>query len=167
MKKSIIIVLGIIVLVGGYYYFSKSKDSTEVATFENIDTTTEEKINSSILDLAKRGGNYECSFSNITGVGTSDGVVYISGDKIRGNFVSNVSAVNMVVKSYMISDGVSIYTWTDMTSQGYKVPVEQGATEQNTSQSFDYGQNLEYTCKGWVVDPSVFNLPSEVEFIEA
>lgn len=167
MKIGIITVVIIIVLTSlGIYYFNKSDKLVETNSNEVVDTTTEEKINSSILDLTKRGGNYECTFSHTTGVGTSNGVVYISGEKIRGNFTSNVAVANMTIKSYMISDGTSVYTWTDMTSQGYKVPVEKGATEENTSQSFDYGQNLEYTCKGWIVDSSVFILPSGVEFIE-
>ncbi len=167
MKIGIITVVIIILTSLGIYYFNKSDKLVETNSNEFVDTTTEEKINSSILDLAKRGGNYECTFSHTTGVGTSNGVVYITDEKIRGNFTSNVAVANMVIKSYMISDGASVYTWTDMTSQGYKVPVEKGGAEENTSQSFDYGQNLDYTCKGWVVDPSVFTLPSGVEFIEA
>lgn len=167
MKIGIISVLIIITASLGFYYFNKSETQVNVNNNQNVDTTTEETINTSVLDLAKRGGNYECTFSHTTGVGTSNGVVYISGEKIRGNFTSNVVVANMVIKSYMISDGASVYTWTDMTSQGYKVPIEKGGAEENTSQSFDYGQNLDYTCKGWVVDPSVFYLPSGVEFIEA
>ncbi|MFA7216377.1 MAG: hypothetical protein WC095_00080 [Candidatus Paceibacterota bacterium] len=170
MIKQIVMWLLVILVIGsiGFFIYSKSgsKSESNEDKARNVDTTTEESFTGSVLDLVNKGGNYECTFSHTTGVGTSNGTVYISGQKVRGNFVSEVSMANMTVRSYMISDETSVYTWTDMTSQGYKAPVSKGATEANTSQSFDYGQSLDYTCKGWVVDPSVFVLPSDIEFIE-
>lgn len=169
IKQIIIWVVGILVIGSiGFYIYNKSVNNTEnnENLIQDVDTTTEESFTGSVLDLVNKGGNYECTFSHTTGVGTSEGTVYISGNKVRGNFISEVAVVNMTVKSYMISDETSVYTWTDMTSQGYKAPVSKGATEANTSQSFDYGQSLDYKCKGWVVEPSVFILPSDIEFIE-
>lgn len=170
MIKQIVIWVLVVIVLGsiGFFIYSKSgsKSENNKDNARNVDTTTEESFTGSVLDLVNKGGNYECTFSHTTDVGTSNGTVYISGKKVRGNFVSNVSVVNMTVKSYMISDEASVYTWTDMTSQGYKAPVSSGDTETNTSQSFDYGQTLDYKCKGWVVDPSVFALPSDIEFIQ-
>lgn len=132
-----------------------------------VESTESGQFNGSIVDLASRGGNYECTFASRTDVADSTGTVYISGIKIRGDFMTTTKvAGNLKIESHMISDGEFVYTWSAGTLTGFKVAVsaESNPTSTESSASFDYNQKLDYDCKAWTVEETKFMVPTDIKF---
>ncbi len=126
----------------------------------------------SMNDLIARGGDYKCTFDQLTEVSHSTGTVVISGKNVRGDFITEVKAVSgMKVGSHMISDGEFIYTWSDMISMGMKFKVAAAATGTSTpssasNQNFNYNQKLDYQCTPTTRDASLFVVPATITFSE-
>ncbi len=181
MKALISFVLLCAVLVGGYMTFIK-KDTTydasqnapavenanEVKGVEETVAPTEPfTIKGTFFDLAKKSGSYKCTVSHEVSVAESVGTVYVSGSKIRGEFTSTIPQVKMKVNSTMISDGTSLYTWTDMAKTGFKAKiVEPTAPASSDSAGNEYMQNLNYSCSPWTPDESLFVVPADITFID-
>lgn len=172
------IILGILVLGGAaFFIFSGDKKeespSEEVISEENSSVSETKKVEedfnekTTLAKLMEKGGNYQCTFTHKTEVGDSTGTVFMSGKKIRGDFVSKVSMEGLGnmgdIKTYMISDGESVYTWSSMTADGYKAPVTQ-TTEKETQASVPTNQELDYKCAVWKADESKFSLPTNIIF---
>lgn len=172
MQKALIVIL----ILGGVAFFVFKKDKTENqivgAVDESSQTVKEDtfKEKTNLMNLTKRGGDYKCTFSQTTSVGDSNGTVYISGKKIRGDFVSKVSIPSLslteTVDTYMISDGESVYTWSSMVPDGFKAPVSEDFKSGDSASlnNNPASQELEYTCVSWVVDESVFKIPTNITF---
>lgn len=126
----------------------------------------------SMNDLIARGGDYKCTFDQLTEVSHSTGTVVISGKNVRGDFITEVkAATGMKVGSHMISDGEFIYTWSDMISMGMKFKVAAAATGTSTpssasNQNFNYNQKLDYQCAPTTRDASLFVVPATITFSE-
>ncbi len=139
----------------------------DTATTAPSETPTEGAFNGSMNELVARGGNYECNFTHATDVSDSAGTVFISGKKMRGDFVSTTKvAANLKVESHMISDGEFMYNWSSAAPMGFKIAIAEttNATPTTGSQSLDYNQKLDYDCKAWTVDSSKFAIPAEIKF---
>ena len=143
----------------------------ESITSESSEPVTQSGVfTGSTKDLMARGGNYKCTFAQEVENSKSTGTVYISGQKLRGDFKSDVTAAgaSMSVESYMISDGTSMWTWSSMLPTGFKMEVVKDTTADGTTpmsqQMFDANMNLSYDCAPWTVDESKFVLPSTVTF---
>ena len=145
-----------------------SESTSEVkGTEETISPTEPFTMKGTFSDLSKKGGSYECSVSHSVSVAESNGKVYVSSTKIRGDFSSKIPQVNMTVNSTMVSDGTHIYTWTDMAKTGFKAKIVESAkpTSEDTVGN-EYMQNLEYSCAPWAVDESKFVIPGDIKFID-
>lgn len=180
MKVLITFLVVCAVAVGGYVVFVK-KDSTYKAPEETTSVSSNEvkgidepinesepfTFNGTFLDLVKKNGSYECNVSHDVSVAKSNGVVYVSGSKIRGQFSSTIPQVNMTVNSTIISDGTHLYTWTDMAKTGFKSKIVQNAKPVSSdSVGNEYMQNLKYSCSPWAIDESKFVIPSDITFID-
>jgi len=174
----LIIVTGAVLLVKGPSdkKMADNDESMEEITEESSDTETvveddkqmeEGSFSGSMKDLMSRGGEYKCTFASNTEVGTSTGTVYISGDKIRGDFESSVEVVSQTFKSSMINDGEFSYVWSSSMPGGFKTKNVEGdiSGEESVDTGFDYNEQLDYKCVPWSVDNSVFALP-DIEFTE-
>ena len=119
----------------------------------------------SFMDLAKRGGSYECTFSSGEGKTKTDGVVYVSGNKIRGNFAAGIEG--SVTHSSMIQDGENMYVWSEAMPQGMKmkIPAESEMPAPKAGDMFSPGLAMNYDCKAWADDSSWFIAPPNVEFM--
>lgn len=178
------IVLGVLVVGGALFFiFSggnkdnlKTKDieESEGALQEVQDEQTKEvqlknfEERTTLAKLMENGGNHECTFAHKTEMGESTGVVYIADKKIRGDFVSKVSVPGLGdmgnIKTFMISDGESVYTWSSMSSEGYKVPASDQDKTSQSDASVPTNQELDYKCIAWQVDQSKFSLPTNITF---
>lgn len=173
MKKVLIIILAL--GVAGFFIFKKDKMADQEPGVLAVDESSQEfgeetfTEKTTLLDLAKKGGDYKCTFSQSTSLGDSTGVVYISGKNIRGDFISEVSIPSLSVvekvDTYMISDGESVYTWSSMSPDGFKAPVaEDSKTANNSNLNNPSMQQLDYKCVSWKVDESVFKIPNNITF---
>ncbi|MEZ4103430.1 MAG: hypothetical protein R3B55_02670 [Candidatus Paceibacterota bacterium] len=175
------LVLGILILGGAallIFSGGKNKDKdenviTEESSMEQDSNKEAEnqkdfEEKTTLNSLMKKGGNYECVFSHKTEVGESTGTVYISGQKIRGDFSSKVSVAGLGdmgdIQTHMISDGESIYSWSSMSSDGYKIPKSEEGKSNQENTNFKSDQELDYKCVAWSVDQSKFSLPTNITF---
>jgi len=178
MNKVVLsVVVVVAIAIGGWYMFGGSKADESADSMNDqgntmgLDEKEGEVFSGSLAELMEKGGDYRCTFNHNTSAGSSDGVVYMSGERIRGDFTSVVSALGITVESHMISDGQNTYTWSPLTPQGYKAPVVKDTTEgdkstQTEGSYSDINQKLDYHCDPWSVDEAVFALPEGMSFVD-
>lgn len=170
MKQIILGVVGVVVIAAGLYYFVPKNspsdgDSQEVAQPQEAGT-----FSGSFEDLARRGGDWKCTFSMDTQMGASRGTVYVSGEKIRGDFESEAPIVGKV-ESHMIADKTHTYTWTSMMPQGFKIKRTDGGGLMNESAKtsdtmVDANMKMSYDCNPEKAAESMFVVPSTITFTE-
>jgi hypothetical protein len=192
MKKILItLVLGLIAAtVVGYFYFSSLNMSQQgvdetmaVEEGETLTLTTDEtmKGQNSIMSLFKLGKSMECTFSFSSDGMRGEGTGFFADGNARVDSLYTGTG-SAPTASYMISDASNkvMYTWTldDGVAQGVKmaipdeVPSGDVDTESKPSPmpSQEAGvtpeTDVEYNCKPWTVDNSVFVPPSDVEFMD-
>lgn len=167
-KKMILIIAAVLFLLGGlYYFFIYSKGAGPLGPGQAGNGGPK-----SLKDLLTSGVAQKCEFSTTDDSGTSEGVTYISGGKMRGDFSSTYSGKKTL--SHMIVDGKTNYIWTDGEKTGFKttiedddssdIPATDPATGQFSTQGADLDQKADYKCSAWVVDGSYFTPPSNVTF---
>ena len=132
------------------------------------------KTKTSLKNLMGAGENMKCEWKiedEASGVG--NGTVYVSGEKFRQDM--EIVEEGQTMKMHIISDGQWIYQWNSTTKEGVKMSmneIEKMETEstdqtENQAESFsteDFEEEFEYDCDRWVVDNSLFKVPSDVQF---
>ena len=176
MEKRLPIIGGaivVIIIIAAAAVFTLSKKSQTPPQEPTVSQTTEEETQGvtskgSIKDLIGLGKNVTCTITYPTDEGTSNGTVYVAGDKrMKGDFTINVQGKE--IDSHMIQDGNWIYTWSSATPQGTKMKVEENVptpTPEPSGQSVDANTQVDYKCSNWSVDNSKFVPPSDIQFVE-
>ncbi len=164
MNQKIILVIGLLILIGGGIFFLTKKSSSPVST---TGSQTGNAIEGTLKSLLTGGKSVKCTFTNQVEGATSEGTVYVAGEKMRGDFKTTAEGAS--TNSHMIVDSQFSYIWTDESNQGFKFPVESEAsptTEGTTTpnQGFDLNEKVNYSCQDWSADNSLFTLPSNVTF---
>jgi len=176
MKPSFIIsiIAGLLIVGGGIYFISRNPsdsvptNQTEVESSQTTVNTQNPQAatQSSMKELVARGESLECSFAHDVGYSRSSGVVYIADGKLRGNFSITVASANaQTFEAYMIADGDNSLVWSSLIKQGFKIPISKTEPAQGANQGgVDYNQKLDYSCKPWSRDLSVFVPPAGITF---
>lgn len=188
MNKTIIsIIIGVVVVAGIAIIATRPKVSdapqntqtdtsstTTGATTTNTGTATPGGKKMAFSSFIKQGGSYQCTVTQyIDSAYTSSttGIVYISGEKIRGNYSVEVQGMK-IDGSVIVRDGFA-YTWSSMSSTGFKSPVTESAsgaagvqTSSGTTGSFSWNTDMvgDYDCKAWTPVESQFTLPASITF---
>ena len=129
----------------------------------------------SFLSLMALGRDLTCDFSYVAPDtnGAVAGTVFISGERMRGDFEMEQSGE--VMQSHMIQDDEYMYTWSQgsMGSFAMKMPLDEaettGAQTDVTSESYsrpvalDYDVN--YSCQPWSVSAATFVPPADIDFM--
>jgi hypothetical protein len=158
-KKVILIgVLVLMLLVSGYFFMKKGP--TKVTTQETKEVQTGP---TSLKDLISKGIAQTCTYSNEVG----GGKIYVSGGKVRGDFETKVE--DKVTKSHMIVDGSTSYIWSDGSLTGIKMTFDASETASKDAETspvggFDASSDMNYKCGVWVVDSSMFAVPTTIKF---
>ena len=167
--KHTIVIIGLVVIGGiGFLMFSgeSSNDPGSEGTPSTNQMNAEEGLFSgSLVDLQNRGGNYRCTFTHESEIAQSSGVIYVAGEKIRGDFESETQGIS--IDSHMIARDGFIYAWSPISPNGFKVPQTTNGTDADAAAQggyADFQQNYSYDCKPWKVDESKFEIPS-TEFV--
>lgn len=179
MNKKLLIglIIALLLIVGGVLGFrmfgGKTVSTNDRAVVDSNTETGTEEAPASLKDLLQKGVAQKCSFSQ-SGDYSSQGNIYVSGGKVRGDFDSLVQG--KTTKAHMIVENNTSYLWTDDAPSGFKTSFDiNGAVEDldtdtsqpdDVSNSFDANADLNYNCTPWVVDDSVFTLPSGVTFAD-
>ncbi len=123
--------------------------------------------NYSIESIEKLGKPYECSFSKSDGSSEVSGTLQMAEGKLRGNF--NISAATSFTSHFIIISDTT-YTWTSLGAVGYKSPVAKSASKNASpieqAQIVGTEDKEDYNCSPWNIDPTVFELPSGINFLE-
>jgi len=179
-----IILAGLVIIGGGYYLINMddltesnppTSDATaneESAAIDEADTRESNEVQTgeyegTFAELMMRGESLECTIDASSIAELESGVMYVSGDNMRGEFVVNAEGYGQV-ESYMISNGEYVHTWSSMMPQGMTMPVETDSEVDTaiSEQSFDVDAEYTYDCKEWSVDDSYFELPADINFME-
>ncbi len=169
MNNKIIIGIAVVLLFGIGGFFLMSKNSGTPSSQLAQPTQEANKLNS-LRSLLTSGVAQSCSFSSTNDNSTSEGTVYTTGGKVRGDFTVTVS--DKTTKSHMIVDGQTSYIWMDGQKTGFKssfsaTPGAEASPSGSASANgnFNVDANLNYNCKPWVVDNSMFSLPTGIDFM--
>ncbi len=160
----VILALIILLLAGGAYFLSQNKSSTQ--TNQSVTPTKAEGKSSSLLNLLTQGGNQRCSFKSSTSKTSTEGTVYISGGKIRGDFKTTIEG--KVQEMSMIRNGDMNYIWGPSLPTGIKMKVslEDLSKNQQAGQFVNTNEKLNYNCMPWSTDSSLFTPPANIKFSE-
>lgn len=176
MNKKVLIGLVVVVLViaGGWFAYSQSKDKDDTQTKSSTDTAenTDDSIFGSSTNTLRGLLGYKnavCTYSDQD----VNGVIYVANkDRMRYNFTS----VNPDHPSggMIMTDDVQ-YIWDDATKEGFMirggsddedVDSEGSSALNEDDDSIDLDQEYEFDCKKWSVDQSIFTPPSDVTFAD-
>ena len=186
MTKIIItIIVGLIAatLMGIWYFSGMDTDlaGVEQKMIEESNVTAEVvnpdqiKGKDSLASLMKLGKSLECTFSFSSEGMKGEGTSYFDKGKSRVDslYTDNKSGPQA---SYMISDTATnmMYTWftADGTTSGMKMnipvatPTDKTPIGQSNTPQVDTSTDVNYDCKPWNVDSSVFVPPADVEFTD-
>lgn len=125
----------------------------------------------SFLELMGMGRNITCDFSYVAEDtnGAAAGTIQVSGERMRGDF--EMEQAGETYYSHMIQDGDMIYTWSESPMGDFAIvmPIEEGedveADTQEYSRPVSMNNDVDYNCRAWDVDASVFVPPSDIEFM--
>jgi hypothetical protein len=166
------IVVVILLLVGGAYFFSQRDSTTEneesEVSAELQPETDNGSITGTVTDLIKRGQDVNCTFDRTDETGTVSGVVYIAGERLRGDYQLQ-HADGTEFSGSTIRDGDFGYFWSDQLEQGTKVPIntdDDSAEPQDDADREVLDEAFAYDCQRWPVDQSMFQLPTDKEFVD-
>jgi len=171
MNTKIIIGVLAVVVVGAGAYMVIAKPASDSA-MSGSEASTEQgsgRFSGSFADLTARGGEWKCTIDSSvdTGAGAaiSSGVVHVSGNKVRGDFTTNVEGYGSV-QAHMISDGEYVYSWSDMAPQGIKVKAaaQSSGTGPTSGQVVDLNHSYSYDCEQSSTEASLFVPPANVSF---
>src|SRR3990167_280491 len=166
MNKQLLIGIATVLIIGGGYFFysqSSGKPATNNPSISGM-------VKGTLQDLFARGANLQCTFKYDDESNMTDGIVYLSGKKMRGEF-SLTQNDGKIMKSHVIRDDVYGYTWLDGQKQGTKIKIE--TSEEITKDQEDEkdgelfaldNKDVDYDCKPWIVNKSMFTPPSDVQF---
>lgn len=95
--------------------------------------------------------------------------IYVSGEKMRGDFVMQLKQDGGAMKASTIQkDGVG-YTWGDSPFGSFATKINLEAINGSEvagkkDQPVDFNEELDYSCRKWNADNSKFDLPAGVNF---
>ncbi len=168
MNKKIVVAIVIVIVVlmlgvGGFLLASKTNRSSSVEPTQSANVATTESPKS-LKELLTASSAQQCSFSGETGATQT---VYISRGKMRGDFTT--ASAQGTMNSHMVVDGQTSYLWVDGQNTGFKMSFDaasQQQTQQGANNSVDVNKEVDYKCKAWAEDASLFTLPTDIKFTD-
>lgn len=169
-KQAIIgIIAAAIILLGAGAALLYSKNTKEPN--QNVPTPTKEekkepKTESNIIEILKSSQTQQCDFKSDEGDMVSSGAVYFNNQNLRADFTikdkNKESAVSMIRK------GNNNYIWGSAfpNNAGVKMTLSMDEFEKSdqTKDYLDPNKKVDYKCKPWTLDISMFNPPSNIKF---
>lgn len=177
--KTILGIVAVVVVGAAAYYFLTPKPPAMPGINSNKGGNSIESFSGTISDLFAKNTPLQCDFTytEVDTGATSSGTVYVAGDNMRGNFDTSLEE-GTTTQTSMIRRGNEVYTWGFEQGRGYKMQFDESMIEEakNAAQqympqdekrdsSFDPNkQAVDYDCRAWSTDASVFTPPDDIEF---
>lgn len=134
---------------------------------------TEGKFMGTFKDLMKKGEAVKCEYEVTMEGFAQKNTLYISGEKMRMDGVTNMMGQGEIINHMISVDGYN-YMWNeDGTKKGTKMKMEEDESivseddfedvqDQNVQMGFDTA--VEMDCDKWKEDKGIFIPPSEIIF---
>ena len=169
MKKSLLVIVLLLIVLGGIAYFLMSNKQMQPKTMVETKNqpTSAAMTRGSLLDLLSQGKNLNCTFNTSTNNVESSGTVYVSGKNIRTDFTTTVEGKKNT--GSMIRDENYSYVWGMGMAQGIKIKNSSIGTSANSAQNkqyFDQTAKVDYNCQPWGPNNSIFSPPADIKFSE-
>lgn len=166
-KLLLYIVVGAIIVVGGWYVLSGRGGTGAPAGQEPATTTSATSTQAATLaSLIASNVAQKCTFDDATSAAKTSGTVYIGDGKMRGDF-SAVASGGETQSVHMISDGTTAYTWIEGISTGFRSSMSAHPdTGAGSNPGLDPSKPLDYQCAPWTVDATLFELPAGYSFTD-
>ncbi|MDP2632421.1 MAG: hypothetical protein Q8P25_01730 [Candidatus Curtissbacteria bacterium] len=158
------VVIVLIVVVALFAILKKSPQSPQTPVVSQ-EATTSTQAKGSIKSLLTAGKSVSCTINNSSDVSVSEGKIYVSGNKMYGEF-KVLGADAKEIQSYMIQDGENGYFWTGTTGTKIKIDPTAASPTAQSDQSVDLNQDVDMDCSSWPVDNSKFVPPANVQFTD-
>jgi len=176
MSKQIGIIIGILalVLIGSAVAFTQLNKSSKTPVQpaivgEEKAQPTESISRGSLKSLLSMRENTTCTISYSADQMETKGTVYISGKKMRGDYIIK-GADRKEIESHIITDEMYMYSWSSGTPQGVKIKIDQTPnvtpSSGSQSQTAELDREVDYKCSSWTVDNSKFTPPSDIKFTD-
>ena len=189
-KNTIFLILLVLALLGLGYYLLVMKPASEAVDSDYGNMREQEKMNgeekgdtnkisTSLANLLSQGKTLKCSWNGEVDGNTFGGTTYVSGKKFAGTYEYSVDG--QTIQSNMVGDGTNIFMWSNYGGNKYGFKMDYSTmedttatetsttTDDTTTPSADtsaYLQNYDYDCNNWSEDTAVFELPTDVEFVD-
>jgi hypothetical protein len=184
---AIVVVVAVIAAFGGgsYYMTKKTKtvairDTSATTTFAATATTSVKSstgiqvgpfATGDIRAFLNAGADLECSvqYSTTTAKGelSTTGVIFVSGDDMRGDFTMTGKAA-VTSDAHIIRNGDDVLAWSG--KQGAKLTLsgfsKSASANANPSSQVDLDQSVLYRCMDWKRDEAKFLPPTEVTIFD-
>ncbi len=188
MKPIIAVVLvGVIMVAAGWYVLQDTDGDTVVlpadtaTEAEDLGQIGESKAESpevseaptgtgSFATLLALGQALECDYTYTPETGGAIvGTTYVDGqtERVRSDFA--MQQAGETYESSMIVRDAKVYTWTTSGFGNFALVTDMSAEESASETEEDFeavslDDEVNYSCRPWVSDESVFTLPSDIEF---
>lgn len=172
---SLLILLPVVFVLAGCGQKKAPADNQTGNTPVNSSEENDEvSLTASALEMLRGGKSLHCTFSFKDEVEKMEqsGEFYVDGQngKFRSEIDATVSSPNqMKIKMHSISDGQYAYSWNSTNDKtGFKVKLEEASnvSETDKQKTGDLEQKIDFKCRNWSVDNSMFELPAGVTFTD-
>lgn len=169
-KQAIIgIAAAAIILLGAgaaFLYRENTKEPSKNIPAPTKEVKKESETGNNIIEILKSGQTKQCDFKSDEGDSATSGVAYFNNQNLRADFTikdeSKKSAVSMIRK------GNDNYIWGTSfpNNAGVKMTLSMDEFEKSdqTKDYLDPNKKVDYKCKPWTLDISMFNPPSNIKF---
>ena len=132
---------------------------------------SEGKISSTLRDLMKKGTAVKCEYKVTMEGFEQKNTLYISGDKMRMDGITNMSGQKQIANHMINAEGYSYFWNEDNSGRGTKMKIEESmASEegfenvQDQSMQVDLDTMIDMDCDKWNKDEKMFVPPSSIKF---
>lgn len=170
MNKILAIILIVAILgIGGYFYLNSK--SSKAPTIQPTTQNAPSNVFTSIKDAISKSIPLKCEYDN-QGKKT---ITYIKGDQI-----STTYDIDATKKGHALVLGKTTYIWEDGKTQGTKITITEEQIKQGQEMAKNYKntppqqkedtvaklEQYKQSCKQEVVPNSVFEVPSDIKFVD-
>lgn len=184
MKNYYLWIAGAIVLVILAFSVFKMPSGTDVATENNVSTTTTTGTQTTtktpgkvvskatpkvetFTNIFPQKGSYKCVYEEVTPSRRTSNTIYFSDGKMRGEFRVLAGASNV-----MLYDGYYLYTWVEGQATGaVSIPKSIADFPPIVPKDIAAGKvlgsglnNVSWDCNPWIKDASILVKPSYLKF---
>lgn len=194
MNKLILAIVGLLLLIAGVYYFITKDKNADVGSSYTANETTESKATmventggttvapesssgqGSFASLMAQGQSVKCTYSGTLPTGRTFGTFYTDGNqhfRIETTHATDQGALTLNT----INDSGYTYSWGTGPTGAIAIKVADNKTPDASAtgstgtppvspEGVDLNTNIAYSCNPWSGEPSFFQPPTDVEFMD-